>query len=389
METLCRLSYGGESSEVRGYTCARARLTSLPGAPTPTSSPRDAPVEPGRAPSPEALQRHQARVAPARGATDAEDMGNATSTSVRRWTAADLPDLTGRRFLVTGATSGLGLHTALALGRAGASVLLTARDPRRGQATLETVQAAARHPQQIALGMLDLADLSSVRTFAATVTEPVDVLINNAGVMAIPRLETVDGFEMQLATNHLGHFALTGLLLDRLLAGNQPRVVNVASSAHRMGRIDLTDLHGTRRYSPWPAYGASKLANLLFTAELDRRATTAGTPLRAMAAHPGFAATNLQYVAGEMTGASATRQNLTRTVTNLVAQSAEQGAWPTLFAAVMDLPGNTYIGPDGPFEARGYPKIVGRSSAARDTALARGLWDESERLTGIHYSALT
>ena len=315
-------------------------------------------------------------------------MSTSTPTGVRHWTAADLPDLTGRRFLVTGATSGLGLHTALALGRAGASVLLTARDPRRGQATLDTVRTAARHPDRIQLGVLDLADLASVRSFAAGVTEPVDVLINNAGVMAIPRRETVDGFEMQLATNHLGHFALTGLILDRLLAGTQPRVVNVASSAHRMGRIDLTDLHGRCRYSPWPAYGASKLANLLFTSELDRRASAAGTSLHAMAAHPGFAATNLQYVAGEMTGASETRQNLTRTVTNLVAQSAEQGAWPTLYAAVMDLPGNSYIGPDGPFEARGYPKVVGRSSAARDAATARGLWEESERLTGVHYDAL-
>lgn len=315
-------------------------------------------------------------------------MTTQTPATPHRWTPAHLPDLTGRRFLVTGATSGLGLHTALALGRAGASVLLTARDARRGQATLETVRAAARHPERVQLGMLDLADQSSVRAFAETVTEPVDVLINNAGVMAIPRRETVDGFEMQIATNHLGHFALTGLLLERLLAGEQPRVINVASSAHRMGRIDLTDLHGQRRYSPWLAYGASKLANLLFTSELNRRASAADTVMRSMAAHPGFAATNLPYVAGEMTGASARRQNITRAMTNLVAQSAEQGSWPTLYAAVVDLPGDSYIGPDGPFEARGYPKPVGRSSAARDAATARGLWEESERLTGVRFDAL-
>jgi NAD(P)-dependent dehydrogenase (short-subunit alcohol dehydrogenase family) len=291
--------------------------------------------------------------------------------SASKWTAADLPSQTGRTFVVTGANSGIGLAAARALAGAGARVVLAVRDPARG------AQAAATIPGETEVRALDLADLGSVRAFAGAWEEDLDVLVNNAGVMATPPRRTADGFELQFGTNHLGHFALTNLLLPHL----RDRVVTVSSGAHRMGRIDLDDLNWERRsYQRWGAYGQSKLANLLFTLELQRRLAEARSDLRALAAHPGYAATNLQ---------SRTENPLQHAVmavlNRVVAQSDEMGALPTLFAATRDLPGGAYVGPDGFQEQRGHPTLVGRSAAAADPPTARALWDRSEALTGVAF----
>ena len=288
-----------------------------------------------------------------------------------RWTSADMPDLAGRTVIVTGASAGIGLVTARELARAGASVVLAVRNRDRGRA------AAASMPGRTEVRELDLADLDSVRAFADAWDRPVDVLVNNAGVMAVPAGRTVDGFELQIATNHLGPFALTGLLLDRIT----DRVVAVSSTAHRGGRVRLDDLCWERGYKPWAAYAQSKLANLLFTSELQRRLDAAGSSVRAVAAHPGWAATELQSRTGNRL-LNATSHVLNR----LLAQSADAGAWPTLYAATQDLPGDSYVGPSGIVELRGHPRLVGRSAAARDAAMAATLWDLSERLTGVVYA---
>ena len=304
-----------------------------------------------------------------------------------RWTAADIPDLAGRTAIVTGANSGIGFVTAEQLADHGAEVTLAVRDIQRGEAAAERIVAARPHAK-VEVQRLDLADLASVREFAQGWSADrgaagLDLLINNAGVMAIPRRESSDGFEMQLATNHLGHFALTGLLLDTLAP--TARIVNVSSQAHRMGRMDFDDLMGEQRYSPWRAYGQSKLANLLFTFELAQRLTDAGLSASAMAAHPGYAATNLQSVGPEMSG-SKLQGFLTSLGNRVLAQSPQMGALPTLFAATA--PGVTngdYIGPGGFGEQRGYPKHVGMSAAARDPLDAKRLWEVSEDLTGVTY----
>jgi NAD(P)-dependent dehydrogenase (short-subunit alcohol dehydrogenase family) len=287
-----------------------------------------------------------------------------------KWTAVNIPDQTGRTIVITGANSGIGAVTARELARAGARVIIACRTTAKGEA------AAATMPGTVDVRALDLASLVSVRSFAAGLSDPIDILINNAGVMALPLRRTPDGFEMQIGTNHLGHFALTGLLLDRI----RDRVVTVASGAHRLGRIRLDDLnweHG--RYQRWAAYGQSKLANLLFTYELQRRLSAAGSPVRALAAHPGYSATGLQSHTESIQDAIMAFGN------RIVAQSAEMGALPTLYAAVNDLPGATYIGPDGLFEQRGHPKIVSSNSASRNEETARRLWDLSERLTDVTY----
>ena len=288
-----------------------------------------------------------------------------------KWTAQDLPDLQGRTFVVTGANSGIGFAAARELGRARAHVVLAVRDLAKGEA------AAAGIEGQTEVRKLDLADLASVHAFADAWEGDLDVLINNAGVMAVPERRTKDGFEMQLGTNHLGHFALTNLLLPHV----RDRVVVVASGAHRMGSIHLDDLNWEHHgYSRWRAYGQSKLANLLFMSELQRRLDEAGSNVRALGAHPGWAATNLQHRTENVV------QNATMAVVNRVwAQSEEMGALPTLFAATQDLPGDTYVGPDGLGEQRGHPKVVGRSGAARDTQTAARLWEASERLTGVTF----
>src|SRR5689334_20208631 len=288
-----------------------------------------------------------------------------------KWTAEDLPDLTGRTFVVTGANSGLGLVTARELGRKGARVVLAVRDTAKGDAAARTIDGP------VEVRRLDLADLGAVRAFAEAWEGDLDVLINNAGLMAIPRQRTKDGFEMQIGTNHLGHFALTNLLLPHV----KDRVVTVSSGAHRAGKINLEDLNWERRrYRRWPAYGQSKLANLLFTAELQRRLAAAGSEVRAVAAHPGYAATNLQNRTENLL------QNAAMAIGNRIfAQSDEMGALPTLYAATQDIPGNSYAGPDGRGEQRGHPTLVGRSGAAADDETARRLWELSERLTGVSF----
>ena len=303
------------------------------------------------------------------------------------WTETHLPDLTGRRAVVTGANSGLGFETARALAQHGAEVTLAVRSVAKGEDAAERIRWVAPSAA-VEVEELDLADLASVRGFAKRWTEAhpdgLHLLINNAGVMAIPRRETVDGFEMQLGTNHLGHFALTGLLLDSLAAVPDSRVVTVSSAAHRFGRMDFGDLMGTRRYNAWRAYGQSKLANLLFTSELQRRLDRAGLPVTALAAHPGYAATNLQGVAPAMRGSSL-EERVIGLGNRLIAQPASMGALPTLFAATApNLPGDTFVGPDRWFEQRGHPKVVGRSRAARSRGTAVRLWAVSEELTGVH-----
>jgi NAD(P)-dependent dehydrogenase (short-subunit alcohol dehydrogenase family) len=302
-----------------------------------------------------------------------------------KWTANDIPDQSGRLAVVTGANSGLGLVAARELAGAGAHVVIACRDTSKGEAAAELIRAA-KPSAGMDVEELDLADLSSVRAFTGRFSDRhggLDLLINNAGIMATPYRKTADGFESQLGTNHLGHFALTGLLMDALLARPEPRCVTVSSGAHRIGRIDFDDLQSERGYSRWRAYGQSKLANLLLCFELDRRAREAGLPLRSVSAHPGYSATNLQFA-----GPAKLHERVTMAITNrLLAQSAEMGALPTLYAAtVTDLPGGSFVGPDGFMEQRGHPKLVRASGAAYDTETARRLWEVSEKLTGVQYA---
>ena len=313
-----------------------------------------------------------------------------------RWTSDDMPPLTGRHAIVTGANSGLGFHTALELARHGARVTLAVRDAARGESALEAIRtelAGVPAAGAVSVGALDLASLDSVRDFADGVAESGDsihLLVNNAGVMAIPRRQTADGFEMQLGTNHLGHMALTLRLLPVLArrggGGTPSRVVTLSSGAHRMGRIDLEDLMGSRKYRPWGAYAQSKLANLLFTFELQRRLDVAGLPLGAYAAHPGYASTNLQAVGPQMRG-SRLGARMTSWGNALLAQPAAMGALPTLYAAtVPGLPPGSYVGPDGFMEQRGHPTLVSTIPAARDEGLAAALWARSEELIGLRFA---
>jgi NAD(P)-dependent dehydrogenase (short-subunit alcohol dehydrogenase family) len=299
------------------------------------------------------------------------------------WTTADIPDQSGRVAVVTGANSGLGYQTALALARTGAHVILACRDPRRGNAALDRLRVAV--PKASAeLGRLDLADLDSVRRFADTV-ESLDLLINNAGVMALPsRRTTAQGFEMQVGTNHLGHFALTGLLLSRLTNRPGARVVTVSSGLHRYGRLaDLDDPQSERKYGTWRAYGLSKLANILFFTELDRRLRAANQPARSLGAHPGYAATNLQSAGPKADGVTLLTR-LGDLGTRFFAQSDAMGALPSLRAATdPDAQGGEFYGPSGFLGQRGYPDRVSYSSAGHDVAAAQRLWTESERLTGV------
>ena len=328
-------------------------------------------------------------------------MNSATDTD--GWTPVAIPDLSGLVALVTGANSGIGFHTAAGLAGHGARVILACRDPGRGEEALTRIRAGGATAE---LRALDLADLGSVRRLADDMTAALprlDVLVNNAGVMALPQRVTADGFEMQFGTNHLGHFALTGLLLPLLLAGSVPRrgpssgpelttgparVVTVSSTMHRTGRIAKDDLMGERRYSPWRAYSQSKLANLLFFRELQRRADDAGAHLASLAAHPGYAATNLQSAGPRMSG-NALMGRLMALGNTVFGQSAEHGAWPSLRAATDPLArGGEYFGPSGFAEQRGKPRRVGMTAAAMDPETAAWLWQRSVELTGVDYSTL-
>jgi NAD(P)-dependent dehydrogenase (short-subunit alcohol dehydrogenase family) len=299
-----------------------------------------------------------------------------------KWTAADMPDQTGRTAIVTGGNSGLGLETVRALAGAGAHVVLACRTIGKGEDAAREIRAGDAGAD-IEVSELDLASLDSVRAFAERMRAGhphIDILINNAGVMAPPRGETVDGFELQFGTNHLGHFALTAQLIGAM-AGSDPRVVTVSSSAHRFGSIAFNDLQRTHHYFRWRAYGQSKLANLLFAYELDRRLRAAGSPIKSVAAHPGYSATNLQFAAPPLI------DRIFMTVSNkVIAQSAAMGALPQLYAATYPgLEGGTFVGPDGIGEQRGHPKLVSSSGASRDQKTARRLWEVSEELTGITF----
>ncbi len=311
-----------------------------------------------------------------------------------KWTVADIPDLRGRRAVVTGANSGIGYHTALELARHGAEVVLAGRDQGRGKEALDRLRDDAAGTPGAAsarLEQLDLADLSSVRAFADRHGDaPLDILVNNAGVMAMPRRTTVDGFEMQFGTNHLGHFALTGLLLPNLLAAahGPARVVTVSSMAHVIGRMNFDDLQGERHYGRWRAYGQSKLANLLFAFELDRRARRAGAPLVSVASHPGYAATNLQTASAKLEGSSV-RERFMELGNRVFAQPSSAGAQPSLYAATAPgVEGGTFWGPSGPMQ-RGAPgrSLVTMPAARKETDATR-LWGVSETLTGVRYDGL-
>ncbi len=306
------------------------------------------------------------------------------------WTKNDIPEQRGRTAVVTGANSGIGFEAALGLAEKGARVVLACRSRSKADAAAEAIRARA--PQaELDFVPLDLSSLDSVREAAETLRarhDKIDLLINNAGVMALPYRQTADGFEMQFGTNHLGHFALTGLLLDRTLAAPGSRIVHVSSNAHKFGRIRFDDLQGERRYRKWLAYGQSKVANLLFMFALQRRLQRTGAATITAACHPGYAATNLPMVGPEMSG-SKLMHRITTLGNRLVAQSAEMGALPTLYAATAHgVEGGDYIGPDGPGETWGHPKKTRSTKYARDEAVGERLWQESERLTGVSYPGI-
>jgi len=312
------------------------------------------------------------------------------------WGQSDIPDQVGKTFVITGANSGIGLEAARVLAQKGAEVVLACRSQEKGQKALEQIRSE-KPGAKVSLASLDLADLKSVRAFAERFKNEhgrLDVLINNAGLMAIPRTTTADGFEMQLGTNHLGHFALTGLLFGRLLESAPSRVVNLASQAHRMGRMSWDDLMGEKKYDKWAIYGQSKLANLLFTCELQKRiekkhgAAGGHPPVLAVAAHPGYSATELQGKGASM-GGSKLEGWFMRMGNSVLAQSAAMGAMPTLRAAVdPDVKGGEYFGPSGFMEIAGPPKLVSCSAAAKDPESARMLWDKSVELTGVDFGGL-
>lgn len=306
-----------------------------------------------------------------------------------QWTLDEVPDLSGRRALVTGVTSGLGEHTALELARRGAQVVMAARSSAKLEQAVDAVRRTLPQAALVPL-VVDLADLSSIRRAAEEAGRlgPLDILVNNAGVMATPHRRTVDGFELQMGTNHFGHFALTGLLWPHLAAADAARVVTVSSQMHRLARtVPLGDpRHDSgHRYEKWTVYAQSKLANLLFAFELERRARAAGTKVQSMAAHPGYARTNLQRTGPGM-GSGRANAAILLGVTRLVGQPSDVGALPSIMAATMPgLPGGSYVGPRGPFEARGLPTVVKASRVANDPDLARRWWELSEEATRVHF----
>jgi NAD(P)-dependent dehydrogenase (short-subunit alcohol dehydrogenase family) len=300
-----------------------------------------------------------------------------------RWTVADIPDQTGRTFVVTGANSGLGLETTRRLAARGAHVVMTARDRAKGEAAVATLKAA-QPDASLELRLLDLADLDSVRAFAAEVVAdkvPIDVLVNNAGIMMTPQRTTAQGYELQFGTNHLGHFALTGLLLATIAQGHDPRIVTVSSTMHKQGSIDFADLQRAKNYSPTGAYSQSKFANILFGLELQRRLTAVDSPVRSVMAHPGYSSTNLQT-----TGPAGITKLAMRVANPLFAQSVKIGALAELRAATApDVRGGEYYGSAKLFESRGLPELVQPIREAQDPETAARLWAVSEELTGVTY----
>jgi NAD(P)-dependent dehydrogenase (short-subunit alcohol dehydrogenase family) len=301
-----------------------------------------------------------------------------------------LPALDGKTIVVTGGNSGIGLAAARALAGQGATLVLACRDEDKARAAAASIRAGLPSAR-VDTARLDLSELASVREFAARFRDAhprLDVLVNNAGVMAVPRTLTRDGFELQLGVNHLGHFALTGLLLDRLLAAPGARVVNVSSMASRMGKMHWDDLDGGAFYEKWLWYGQSKLANLLFTFELARRVRERGVGLASLACHPGYAATNLQFVGPQMER-SLLGGVVMRVGNALFAQSAEAGAWPTLYAAASPTAKNgDFIGPRDFRQWRGEPTHVQARRLAHNPEQMQRLWRVSVERTGVDYAAL-
>ena len=301
-----------------------------------------------------------------------------------KWSASDIPDLTGKRYLITGATSGIGLAAATELARRNAHVVITARSAEKAREALKKIG-----PGLVDYILLDLTDLESIKRAAARVDRPFEVVVLNAGVMATPFTKTVDGFELQMGTNHLGHFAFAGLIKNQI----KDRLVVVSSFAHKMGNFGDNTLASIRnlclgigKYQKWQVYGASKLANLLFVSEIERLRIQNNWSFIPLAVHPGYSDTNLQAVASQMRGA-ATEEKITMMMNKLLAQPASQGALPTLAACVYpDLIGASFIGPNGFLEMRGYPKLTRAKALAYDQVLAKNLWQVSEELTKVSWS---
>lgn len=301
------------------------------------------------------------------------------------WTARDIPDLAGRAALVTGATSGIGYATCVELARHGARVIMTARDVRKGEEAVHRLKAAVPNAD-VELRLLDLSDLHGVEKFATNLVsegKPLDILVNNAGLMMPPRGTTKQGFEMQIGVNHLAHFALTLRLLPLMKNRPDPRVVTVSSGLHKSGKVDFDDLHSERGYSPQGAYAQSKLANVYFGLELDRRLRAAGSPIKSVLAHPGLARTNL---------GSSVAPGFYKSIMNvfiaLFAQAPGGGALPTLYAATAPgVQGGQFIGPKGRTEMRGSPVVVQPSDLGKDAEIAKRLWEKSTELTGVGFAA--
>jgi protochlorophyllide reductase len=313
------------------------------------------------------------------------------ATGADTWSTEDIGDQTGRLALVTGANSGIGYETARALADHGAHVILACRDHEKARQARDKLESELVRSSLEVLH-LDLADLVSVRRAADQVLSAharLDMLVNNAGVMGTPYRQTADGFELQIATNHLGHFALTGLLLDRIVTTERSRIVTVSSHMHRMGRLRPDDVAGAAFHSTWVAYGTSKLANLLFTFELSRRLQAAGLRTQALAAHPGWTRSNLAG-SGAALGSSRLRRKLGRMAGSMLGQSTAAGALPVLCAATSSsVRSGQYIGPAGPFGLYGPPKVARPTRRALDAEAAAALWEASEELTGVRYSVDT
>jgi len=304
-----------------------------------------------------------------------------------KWTASDIPDLKGKIAVVTGANSGLGYYTCLELARKGAHVVLAARNKEKGFAALERIKLEVPEAD-LQFMKLDLANLETIKHFADAFIEEyerLDILINNAGVMAIPLRRTAQGFEMQFGTNHLGHFALTALMTDFMELSPRARIVNVSSLMHKFGKINFEDLNSEKSYSKWTAYSQSKLANLLFTVELHNRLRQAGKHTSVMASHPGYAATNLQTRGGEMEGSKA-NVVVNNIMNAIIAQPAWKGALPSLYAATCpDAESGKFYGPSGLGSVRGYPREEKIDPKLIRPEVAKRLWEESEKLTGIKF----
>ena len=309
-------------------------------------------------------------------------------TDYDRWIEQNIPSQAGKTVLITGANSGLGFQATRVLAGKGAHVMMAVRDTVKGEKAASDVRGAVPRAD-LEVMALDLASLASVRQFAGVFAQShgrLDMLINNAGVMAIPHRTTADGFEMQIGTNHLGHFALTGLLLPLILTTPTARIATVSSGAHILGKINFDDLQSERSYNKWSAYGQSKLANLLFAYELQRRLAASGSSVISVVAHPGYASTNLQNVGPEMEGSRSGKRTMSA-ANRILAQSAEMGALPEAYAATSpNVHGGDYIGPDGLLGQKGFPKKVKSNARSHDLAVATRLWAVSEELTAVSYA---